>query len=102
MNTLSSIKLSKAGLKKGDRTTGCYLFVGPTGVGKTELAKQLAIFNNMKLIKFDISEFSESSSISKLLGSSPGYVGFDQGGMLTEEVAKYTYSVTPTMHNNLI
>ena len=89
----ASIKLSKAGLKKGDRPTGCYLFAGPTGVGKTELAKQLAIFNNMKLIKLDMSEFSESSSVSKLLGSAPGYVGFDQGGMLTEEVAKYPYSV---------
>jgi ATP-dependent Clp protease ATP-binding subunit ClpA len=89
----ASIKLSKAGLVKGDRPTGCYLFVGPTGVGKTELAKQLAILNNMKLIKFDMSEFTESSSISKLLGSAPGYVGFDQGGMLTEEVAKYPYSV---------
>jgi ATP-dependent Clp protease ATP-binding subunit ClpA len=89
----ASIKLSKAGLKKGRRPTGCYLFVGPTGVGKTELAKQLAIFNNMKLIKFDMSEFSESSAVSKLLGSAPGYVGFDQGGMLTEEVAKYPYSV---------
>ena len=89
----ASIKLSRAGLKKGDRPTGCYLFAEPTGVGKTELAKQLAIFNNMKLIKFDMSEFSESSSISKLLGSAPGYVGFDQGGMLTEEVAKYPYSV---------
>jgi ATP-dependent Clp protease ATP-binding subunit ClpA len=89
----ASIKLSKAGLIKGDRPTGCYLFVGPTGVGKTELAKQLAIFNNMKLIKFDMSEFAESSSLSKLLGSAPGYVGFDQGGMLTEEVAKYPYSV---------
>ena len=89
----ASIKLSKAGLKKGDRPTGCYLFSGPTGGGKTELAKQLAIFNNMKLIKFDMSEFSESSSVSKLLGTSPGYVGFDQGGMLTEEVSKYPYSV---------
>ncbi len=89
----ASIRLSKAGLKSGDRPTGCYLFAGPTGVGKTELAKQLAIFNNMKLIKFDMSEFAESSSLSKLLGSAPGYVGFDQGGMLTEEVAKYPYSV---------
>lgn len=89
----ASIKLSKAGLKKGNRPTGCYLFAGPTGVGKTELAKQLAIFNNMKLLKFDMSEFSESSSISKLLGSAPGYVGFSQGGMLTSEVDKHPYSV---------
>lgn len=89
----SSIKLAKAGLKKGNRPTGCYVFAGPTGVGKTELAKQLANFCNMKLIKFDMSEFSESSSVSKLLGSAPGYVGFDQGGKLSDEVDKYPYSV---------
>ncbi|NRB10965.1 MAG: AAA family ATPase [Rickettsiaceae bacterium] len=92
-NLCASIKLSKAGLKKGSRPTGCYLFAGQTGVGKTELAKQLANFCNMKLVKFDMSEFVENSSVSKLLGSSPGYVGFDQGGMLTEEVDKYPYSV---------
>jgi len=89
----ASIKLSRAGLRKGNRPTGCYLFAGPTGVGKTELAKQLSIFCNMKLLKFDMSEFSENSSLSKLLGSAPGYVGFDQGGMLTSEVDKYPYSV---------
>jgi ATP-dependent Clp protease ATP-binding subunit ClpA len=89
----ASIKLSKAGLKKLVRPTGCYLFVGSTGVGKTELAKQLALFCDMKLLKYDMSEFAEASSVSKLLGSSPGYVGFDQGGMLTEEVDKYPYSV---------
>ncbi|MBA2628904.1 MAG: AAA family ATPase, partial [Rickettsiaceae bacterium] len=89
----SSIKLSRAGLRKGARPTGCYMFAGQTGVGKTELAKQLAIFSGMKLLKFDMSEFSEPSSVSKLLGSSPGYVGFDQGGMLTSEVDKFPYSV---------
>lgn len=89
----TSIKLSRAGLKKGSRPTGCYLFAGPTGVGKTELARQLANFSSMKLIKFDMSEYSESVSVSKLLGSAPGYVGFDQGGLLTEEVDKYPYSV---------
>lgn len=89
----ASIKLSRAGLRKGNRPTGCYLFAGPTGVGKTELAKQLATFCNMKLLKFDMSEFSEPSSLSKLLGSAPGYVGFDQGGMLSSEVNKYPYSV---------
>jgi len=92
-NLCTSIKLSKAGLKKALRPTGCYLFVGPTGVGKTELAKQLALFCDMKLLKYDMSEFSEASSVSKLLGSSPGYVGFDQGGMLTDEVDKHPYSV---------
>lgn len=89
----SSIKLARAGLRKGQKPTGCYLFSGPTGVGKTELAKQLATFCNMKLLKFDMSEFSETSSVAKLLGSPPGYVGYDQGGMLTEEVDKYPYSV---------
>jgi ATP-dependent Clp protease ATP-binding subunit ClpA len=88
-----SIKLSKAGLQKPFRPIGCYLFVGPTGVGKTELAKQLALFSDMKLLKYDMSEFSEASSVSKLLGSAPGYVGFDQGGMLTDEVDKHPYSV---------
>lgn len=89
----TSIKLSKAGLKKPTRPVGCYLFIGPTGVGKTELAKQLAFFCDMKLLKYDMSEFVETSSVSKLLGSSPGYIGFEQGGMLTDEVDKYPYSV---------
>jgi ATP-dependent Clp protease ATP-binding subunit ClpA len=89
----TSIKLSKAGLKKPTRPVGCYLFIGPTGVGKTELAKQLASFCDMKLLKYDMSEFVETSSVSKLLGSSPGYIGFEQGGMLTDEVDKYPYSV---------
>lgn len=89
----ASIKLSHAGLRKGERPTGCYMFAGQTGVGKTELAKQLANFSGMKLLKFDMSEFSESNSVSKLLGSAPGYVGFDQGGVLTSEVDKFPYSV---------
>jgi ATP-dependent Clp protease ATP-binding subunit ClpA len=69
------------------------MFSGQTGVGKTELAKQLALFCDMKLLKYDMSEFSEASSVSKLLGSAPGYAGFDQGAMLTDEVDKYPYSV---------
>jgi ATP-dependent Clp protease ATP-binding subunit ClpA len=89
----SSIKLSRAGLKSHLKPTGCYLFTGATGVGKTELAKQLAKFGHMELIKFDMSEYSEHHSVSRLLGSPPGYVGFDQGGLLTEEVDKYPYSV---------
>ena len=89
----TSIKLSKAGLKKPTRPVGFYLFIGPTGVGKTELAKQLAFFSDMKLLKYDMSEFVEASAVSKLLGSSPGYIGFEQGGMLTDEVDKYPYSV---------
>ena len=90
---VASIKLSRAGLKKNTRPTGCYLFAGTTGVGKTELAKQLAKFCNMELIQLDMSEFSEKHSMSRLLGSPPGYTGFDQGGQLTEEVDKYQYSV---------
>lgn len=89
----ASIRLSRAGLRKSTRPIGCYLFAGQTGVGKTELAKQLANLCSMKLVKFDMSEYSESASVSKLLGSAPGYVGFDQGGLLTEEVDKYPYSV---------
>lgn len=89
----SNIKLSKAGLQKAHKPSGSYLFVGPSGVGKKELAKQLAQFCNMKLIKFDMSEYNESTSISRLIGSSPGYVGFDQGGLLTEKVNYNPYSV---------
>ncbi|MFK8040045.1 MAG: AAA family ATPase [Rickettsiaceae bacterium] len=89
----SSVKLSMAGLKNSSRPTGCYLFAGATGVGKTELAKQLAKFCNMKLIAFDMSEYSEQHSISKLVGSPPGYAGFDNGGQLTDEVDKHPYSV---------
>ena len=89
----ANMKLSRAGLRKGTRPTGCYMFAGPTGIGKTELAKQLAILSNMKLIRFDMSEYSESSSIAKLIGSAPGYVGHEQGGLLTDEVDKFPYSV---------
>jgi len=89
----ASIKLSKAGLRRIDRPTGCYLFAGTTGVGKTELAKQLAKSCSMELIRFDMSEYSESNTVSRLIGTPPGYVGFDQGGLLTEAVAKSPYSV---------
>ena len=89
----SSIKLSKAGLRNHDKPTGCYLFTGPTGVGKTELANQLAKFCNMKLIRFDMSEYTESHTVSRLIGTPPGYVGFDQGGLLTEAVTRAPYSV---------
>lgn len=89
----ASIKLAKAGLQRHDRPTGCYLFAGNTGVGKTELAKQLAAHCSMELIRFDMSEYSESHAVSRLIGTPPGYVGFDQGGLLTEAVAKAPYSV---------
>lgn len=89
----SSIKLSRAGLRCSQKPIGCYLFAGPTGVGKTELARQIAEFCNMKLVRFDMSEYSESHTVSRLIGTPPGYVGFDQGGLLTEEVDKNAYSV---------
>jgi ATP-dependent Clp protease ATP-binding subunit ClpA len=89
----ASIKLSSAGLRNHDRPTGCYLFAGPTGVGKTELARQLAKFCNMKLIRFDMSEYTEPHTASRLIGTPPGYVGFDQGGLLTEAIERSPYSV---------
>jgi ATP-dependent Clp protease ATP-binding subunit ClpA len=90
---VTAIKLSEAGLRRYDRPKGCYLFAGPTGVGKTELAKQLALLTSMNLIRIDMSEYKEPFSIAKLIGSPPGYVGFDQGGQLTDEVRKAPYSV---------
>lgn len=89
----ATIKMAKAGLRESTKPTGCFLFVGPSGTGKTELAKQLAKFSNMELIRFDMSEYSEPHSISKLIGTPPGYSGFDQGGLLTEAVSKTPYSV---------
>jgi len=89
----SSIKLARAGLRRGTKPMGSYIFAGPTGVGKTELAKQIANFCNMQLIRFDMSEYSESHTVSRLIGTPPGYVGFDQGGLLTEDVDKNAYSV---------
>ena len=89
----SSIKLSRSGLRNPEKTIGNYLFNGPTGVGKTELAKQLSKTLGVELIRFDMSEFSEKHTISKLIGSPPGYVGFDQGGQLSESIEKNPYCV---------
>jgi ATP-dependent Clp protease ATP-binding subunit ClpA len=89
----AALKLSQAGLRNRHRPIGCYLFAGSTGVGKTELAKQLAASMNMELIRFDMSECMEQHAVSKLIGSPPGYVGFDQGGALTEAVNRNPYSV---------
>lgn len=89
----SAIKLSRAGLRNHKKPIGCYLFSGPTGVGKTELAKQLAQLMNMELLRFDMSEYMEQHSVSRLIGSPPGYVGFDQGGLLTDSVHKAPYAV---------
>ncbi len=90
---VNSIKLSKAGLRKAQKPIGCYLFAGPTGVGKTELAQQLALKMGMSLFRLDMSEYMEQHSISRLIGSPPGYVGFEQGGLLTDEVDQKPYTV---------
>jgi ATP-dependent Clp protease ATP-binding subunit ClpA len=88
-----NIKLSRAGLKNANHPIGCYLFAGASGVGKTELAKQLAKFCNMELIKLDMSEYLERNSISSLIGSPPGYAASEAGGILTESVDRAGYSV---------
>ena len=90
---VSSIKLSRSGLRDSNRTIGNYMFSGQTGVGKTELAKQLANVLGIELIRFDMSEYMERHSVSKLIGAPPGYVGFDQGGLLSEKVDKNPYAV---------
>lgn len=90
---VSSIKLSRSGLRDSNRTIGNYIFSGQTGVGKTELAKQLAKVLGIELIRFDMSEYMERHSVSKLIGAPPGYVGFDQGGLLSEKVDKNPYAV---------
>ncbi|HET9627682.1 MAG TPA: ATP-dependent Clp protease ATP-binding subunit ClpA [Kofleriaceae bacterium] len=87
------IKLSRAGLGHPNKPTGCFLFAGPTGVGKTELAKQLAATLGVEFIRFDMSEYMEKHTVSRLIGAPPGYVGFDQGGQLTDAINKHPYSV---------
>ncbi len=89
----SAVKMSRAGLKSGDKPVGCYLFAGPTGVGKTELCKQLAETLGVQLLRFDMSEYQERHTVSRLIGAPPGYVGFDQGGLLTEAVTRNPWSV---------
>ncbi len=89
----SAIKLSRSGLAHEDKPMGAFLFAGPTGVGKTEVCKQLAYIMGVKLLHFDMSEYIERHSISKLIGSPPGYVGYDEGGLLTEAVNANPYAV---------
>ncbi|MXV43718.1 ATP-dependent Clp protease ATP-binding subunit ClpA [Saccharibacter sp. 17.LH.SD] len=89
----SAITLSRAGLRETEKTIGSYLFSGPTGVGKTEIARQLAQTLGIKLIRFDMSEYMEPHSISRLIGTPPGYVGFEQGGLLTEAVHQNPHAV---------
>jgi len=90
---VSAIKLSRAGLSNPLRPVGCFLFSGPTGVGKTELARQLALLTGVELIRFDMSEYQEKHTVSRLIGAPPGYVGFDQGGLLTDSISKHPHSV---------
>ncbi|MDR2831557.1 MAG: AAA family ATPase [Rickettsiales bacterium] len=90
---VNSIKIAKSGLRNYNKPLANYLFAGPTGVGKTELAKQLARSMGMNLVRFDMSEYKESHTISRMIGSPPGYVGYDQGGLLTESVSNNQYSV---------
>ena len=89
----SAIKLSRAGLKSGEKPIGSFLFAGPTGVGKTEVSKQLAHAMGVELLRFDMSEYMERHTVSRLIGAPPGYVGFDQGGLLTEAVTKHPHCV---------
>ncbi|MBB3453328.1 ATP-dependent Clp protease ATP-binding subunit ClpA [Rhizobium sp. BK313] len=89
----TSIKLARAGLREPNKPIGCYVFSGPTGVGKTEVAKQLASSLGVELLRFDMSEYMERHTVSRLLGAPPGYVGFDQGGLLTDGVDQHPHCV---------
>ncbi|TDT75294.1 ATP-dependent Clp protease ATP-binding subunit ClpA [Litoreibacter halocynthiae] len=89
----SAIKLARAGLREPEKPIGNYLFAGPTGVGKTEVAKQLASTLGVELLRFDMSEYMEKHAVSRLIGAPPGYVGFDQGGMLTDQVDQHPHCV---------
>jgi ATP-dependent Clp protease ATP-binding subunit ClpA len=90
---VDTVYLSKVGLNPKNRPIGSFLFAGPTGVGKTELAKQLAEHLGLKLLRLDMSEYMEKHSVSKLIGSPPGYVGYDQGGLLTDSIEKNPHSI---------
>jgi len=89
----SAIKLARAGLREPEKPIGNYLFAGPTGVGKTEVAKQLADTLGVELLRFDMSEYMEKHAVSRLIGAPPGYVGFDQGGLLTDSVDQHPHCV---------
>ena len=89
----SAIKTSRAGLREPEKPVGCYLFSGPTGVGKTEVARQLARIMHVELVRFDMSEYMERHTVSRLIGAPPGYVGFDQGGLMTDAIDQHPHSV---------
>jgi ATP-dependent Clp protease ATP-binding subunit ClpA len=89
----AAIKLARAGLRDAEKPIGCYLFSGPTGVGKTEVARQLSVSLGIELVRFDMSEYMERHTVSRLIGAPPGYVGFDQGGLLTDAIDQKPYCV---------
>ena len=89
----SAIKMARSGLREGEKPVGSFLFAGPTGVGKTEVSKQLARLLGIELVRFDMSEYMERHTVSRLIGAPPGYVGFDQGGLLTEAIVKHPHAV---------
>ena len=89
----SAIKMARAGLREPEKPIGNYLFSGPTGVGKTEVARQLADCLGVELIRFDMSEYMEKHAVSRLIGAPPGYVGFDQGGVLTDKIDQHPHSI---------
>jgi ATP-dependent Clp protease ATP-binding subunit ClpA len=88
-----AIKRSRAGLGQPERPAGCFLFTGPTGVGKTELAKQLALHLGNEFVRFDMSEYMEKHAVARLIGAPPGYVGFEQGGLLVDAIRQHPYAV---------
>ncbi len=89
----AAVKLARSGLRDPNKPIGSFLFVGPTGVGKTEVCKQLAKILGVELMRFDMSEYMERHSVSRLIGAPPGYVGYDEGGLLTEAVNKTPHSI---------
>ena len=90
---VTAVRTARSGLRDPDRPVGCFLLAGPTGVGKTEVTRQLAILLGVELMRFDMSEYMERHTVSRLIGAPPGYVGFDQGGLLTEAITKHPHSV---------
>ncbi len=89
----ASIKMARSGLGEKTKPVGSFLFAGPTGVGKTEVTRQLAATLGVEFLRFDMSEYMERHTVSRLIGAPPGYVGFDQGGLLTEAVARHPHCV---------
>ena len=89
----SAVKMGRSGLTHPDKPIGSFLFTGPTGVGKTEVSRQLARILNLELVRFDMSEYMERHTVSRLIGAPPGYVGYDQGGLLTDAIAKTPHTV---------